>query len=360
MLASLSRRAFLRDVGVAAAGLALVACSPTDWLWSPATAKPVVAIARAGSYDPRVLRAQVQRLLEHIGGIGDILAHGKRVAIKVNLTGGDRVPPLPGIAPIESYMTHPAVVAALIELLRDAGASQVFVVEAVDGPATWARYGYESMARATGATLVDLGQAAPYKGFIKQRPGTDPLVYDQYIFNPVVEEIDAFISVSKMKCHYAVGVTHSLKNQIGLVPAQFYTLNPGDTYRSAFHGAANETAQRLPRIVVDLNRARPINLALIDGIATVDGGEGPWIQGLTPIAPHLLITGKDPVATDAAATAAMGFDPSADFPHAPFLRAQNHLKLAAQMGLGIQSLDAIRVVGESLGDVTVPFRGAVS
>jgi uncharacterized protein (DUF362 family) len=354
--ATLSRRAFLRDLGVAAAGLTLAACAPVI---RPPAARggPVVAIAQASAYDPRLLRAQVQQLLERLGGVGDILAHGKRVAIKVNLTGGIQTPPLPGIAAIDSYMTHPAVVAALIELLRDAGASQLFIVEAVDGPATWAQYGYASMARATGATLVDLNQPAPYKAFINQPPGTNPLVYERYVFNPILLEVDAFITVSKLKCHYTAGVTHALKNQFGLVPTRFYTLNPGDNYRSALHGAAEQTRQRLPRIIADINRARPINLALIDGIQTVDGGEGPWIQGLRPIAPHLLIAGKDPVATDAVATAAMGFDPAADFPTAPFLRAENHLKLAAHMGLGVASLDAIQISGAALSDVAVPFRG---
>ena len=69
----------------------------------------------------------------------------------------------------------------------------------------------------------------------------------------------------------------------------------------------------MPRVVVDLNRVRPIHLALIDGIKTVEAGEGPWIKTMAPVAPGVLVAGKNPVATDAVAAAVMGFDPTAAY-----------------------------------------------
>lgn len=34
----------------------------------------------------------------------------------------------------------------------------------------------------------------------------------------------------------------------------------------------------MPRAVVDLVAARPIHLAIVEGIKSMTGGEGPWIQ----------------------------------------------------------------------------------
>ena len=48
--------------------------------------------------------------------------------------------------------------------------------------------------------------------------------------------------------------------------------------------------------------ARPIDLAIIDGIASISGGEGPWIPGVKPNHPGLLVAGTNCVCTDAVAT----------------------------------------------------------
>ena len=352
----LSRGEFMRVLGVSAAALAFSGCSPKEPV-QPAAApgKPVVAIAKAENYDRKLIRSQVQTLLDSIGGLEDVLAHGNRVAIKVNLTGGISGGSLPGIPEIESFLTHPEVVRALGELLRDAGVKDLFIVEAVYEKESWPYYGYMEMAESIGATLVDLNYAEPYKDFVDTPSGSDPFVYDKFIFNPILNEIDAYISVAKMKCHNTAGVTHALKNAFGLVPYRFYTLNKGDRYRSGFHGRGNETRTRVPGTIVDLNRARPINLALIDGVWTTEAGEGPWIPAMTQIKPGVLFAGKDPVATDAVATAAQGFDPTSDYPNEPFVHAQNHLNMAAKLGLGTNKLEDIQVVGPSIADVMMKF-----
>jgi uncharacterized protein (DUF362 family) len=355
---SLTRREFLKGIGALTAGLALASCMP-DIQSQPYTGtKPAVAIAKADSYERSLIRKQVEMLLNSIGGLEDVLAHGNRVAIKTNLTGGIQSGSLPGISEIESFLTHPEVVRALVELLRDAGAKEIFVVEAVYEKESWPYYGYETMAKETGVTLVDLNDFQPYKDFANTSPGTQPFIYEEFIFNPILNEVDAFVSVSKMKCHNTCGVTHTMKNLVGLVPYRFYEMNSGDRYRSALHGPGNETRKRLPRVIMDLNRARPVNLSIIDGIKTTEAGEGPWIPAMGPIAPGVLFAGKNPVATDAVATAAMGFDPTAEFPDEPFLHAENHLNIAAQLGLGPNKLDEIEVLGVKLADITQTFKAS--
>jgi uncharacterized protein (DUF362 family) len=317
-----------------------------------------VAIAQATSYDRSLVHRQVQALLDGLGGLDDVISRGDRVAIKINLTGGTGVPPLPGVPAIESYITHPEVVRALGELLRDAGAGQLYIVEAVYDGASYPLWGYEDVAGALDATLIDLNAPYPYTDFVSTPVGKDWIVYQEYALNPILQEIDAFVSVAKMKCHWSCGLTLSMKNLIGLVPTSHYRCSPDHIYRSDFHGCDGGFKTRLPGVVVDLNRVRPIQLALIDGIKTAEAGEGPWIETIAPVAPGVLIAGKNPVATDAVAAAVMGFDPTIAYPSAPFLRSDNHLSLANEMGLGSHRLEEIGVVGTSIDEVRYEFRPA--
>ncbi len=354
----ITRRDFLRTLGLSAAALAVAACQPAtkapagSTTGSTSSVSPTVAIGKAQNYDPKLIKDQLEKMLDGIGGIADVLAHGNRVAIKTNLTGGLSTKPLPGTTEIETYLTHPEVVKAMVELLRDAGAKDIFIVEAVYEKESWPYYGYSDMAKQVGATLVDLNYPEPFKDFANTSPGTDPYIYEKLLFNPTLNEIDAFVSISKMKCHNSLGVTHTMKNLVGLVPYRSYRLSTNDFYRSAMHGSASEMRQRLPRVVIDLNRARPVNLGIIDGVMTT---EGPWITAMTPIKPGVLFAGKDPVATDAVATAAMGFDPTGEYPDEPFVNGENHLNLAAHLGLGTNRLDKIKVVGEAIDDVKMQF-----
>jgi uncharacterized protein (DUF362 family) len=314
-----------------------------------------VAIAQAKSYDRALVRGQVQALLDGLGGLDDVIRAGDRVAMKVNLTGGTHFQPPSGLSATESYLTHPEVVRALGELLRDAGARELFIVEAAYDDESYPLFGYQEVAGTLDATLIDLNTPHPYDDFASIPVGGGGFIYESFFLNHILEEVDAFISVAKMKCHFNCGVTHSMKNLIGLLPVSRYRLSEDHWWRSALHGRSNDEAKtHLPRVILDLNRARPIHLALIDGIQTAEGGEVPR-GSFNPVAPGLLIASKDPVAADTVATAAMGFDPNVEPPTAPFLRGDNYLNLACQIGLGTNRLGEIEVVGASIDDVRHEF-----
>jgi uncharacterized protein (DUF362 family) len=364
---TITRRSFLKAIGALAGAAMLDGCCPSvspTTLPTPVTAWPTVApaqvaIAQAASYDAKLVRQQVEAVFDNLGGLQGVIAAGDSVAIKVNLTGGVR-----GAAPAviatatESYVTHPAVARAVGELLRDAGAKEVYIVEAVWEWASFENWGYVEVADDLGAKLIDLNDSEPYSDYASTPVGRDWFIYEGFAFNRILEEVDALVSVAKMKCHWLCGITQSMKNLIGLVPYRFYELKTGDGYRTGFHGRETETKTRLPRVVIDLNRARPIDLSLIDGIKTVDGSEGPWNQNLHPQSPGLLIGGKNAVATDAVAVAAMGFDPTAEYPSSPFLRADNHLNIACELGMGPNCLTDVQIVGAKLEDVKTEFQPA--
>ena len=104
--------------------------------------------------------------------------------------------------------------------------------------------------------------------------------------------------------------------------------------------------------------ARPIHLAIIDGIETVAGGEGPWVKNFRTVRPGLLIAGTNCVTTDAVCTALMGFDPMADRGTAPFETCDSTLKLAEQLGIGTRDLRQIEVRGLPIEKGRVYFRQA--
>jgi uncharacterized protein (DUF362 family) len=359
---TITRREFLKLAAVTA-GLVAAGCTPK---WLPETpgqvtlpvSKPAalaqVALAQAENYERVLIKQKVQAMLEGIGGLDDVVKPGAKVAIKVNLTGGMYFQPPAGFSAPESYVTHPEVVRAVGELVADAGARELYIVEAVYDQDSYPAWGYEAVAKDLGATLVDLNFPAPYHDFALTPSGKDWFIYENFFFNPILNEIDAFISVSKMKCHYNCGITLSMKNLVGLVPYGRYRLAEDHWWRSALHGNGDEANRRLPRVILDLNRARPIHLALVDGIMTAEGGEAPR-GSFAPVQPGLLVAGKNALATDAVATAAMGFDPTIQPPAPPFIRSDNYLEMGRELGLGTNRLKEIEVIGAQIDEVQYPF-----
>ena len=320
--------------------------------------RPTVAIAQADSYDRDVITAQVQTMLDQIGGLSDIIRPGDRVAIKPNLTGGTYHDTNRQHPAIESYITHPEIMRALVAAITDAGAGEIVFVEGIYDAASWTQWGYSSIAREFNCKLIDLNQPNDDGDYTQRSVGTNWLVYDQFTFNPILEEVDVFISYAKLKNHALAGITLSMKNLIGLVPVQFYRLIPGHNYRSGLHGPDRQATTRLPAVIVDMNRARPIDLAIIDGIMTAESSEGPWNTGdYFPKAANVLLAGKNPVATDTVGAAVMGYAPGAvSLVEDPFRFCINHLELANHFGLGTNRLDEIEIVGAALEDVQTSFR----
>jgi uncharacterized protein (DUF362 family) len=359
-----SRRNFLQLSGAVAAGLLASSCQPNQPALpasgeaptsAPSTSKFQVGIGQVQTYDRTEIENQLQKLIDQLGGLGDVVKPGDTVAIKPNLTGGVYSGVLQGYAPIESFITHPEVVRALVKQVQAAGAKEVFIVESVYEWESYAQWGYEDIASDLGVKLIDLNDSKPYADFMEKMVGPDSFIYKNFTFNQILNDVDVFMSVSKMKNHYLAGITHTMKNLYGLVPYRLYRLNESDKYRSAFHGSESQTRERLPHIIVDLNRARPIHFSLVDGIKTTQGGEGPWVTSLAPIEPGVLIAGKNPVATDSVATAVMGHDPQGDYPKSPFVRCVNHINLAAQAGLGSNRLEDIEVLGKAISEVQTHF-----
>jgi hypothetical protein len=194
--------------------------------------------------------------------------------------------------------------------------------------------------------------AAPYTDFIVKSTGSDYFFYDSFIFNGILDDIDVFVSIPKMKQHYTAGVTHSMKNLIGSTPLSYYQMPNQQGTRSKLHVEGGDAGSDLPRSICDLNMARPIHLAVIDGIKNAVGGEGPWNPTFEPHEDYYLLAGKNAVSTDSIASYIMGNDPEP----AQLLRpdgtfCDNHLLLASQKGLGTNIMSEIELVGDGASSI---------
>jgi uncharacterized protein (DUF362 family) len=107
-------------------------------------------------------------------------------------------------------------------------------------------------------------------------------------------------------------------------------------------------------VVVDICAARPIDLAILDGIDSMGGTEGPWAGG-EGCHPGVLLAGTNCVNTDAVATAVMGYDPMAPAGSSPFTGCDNFLELAERVGLGSRDLGRIEVAGTPIREARFDF-----
>jgi len=182
------------------------------------------------------------------------------------------------------------------------------------------------------------------------------------------------VSMPKMKNHQIAGITLSMKNLFGITPSALYSSavqneNSTESRTQVLHEggpsaaggeilpvSSHEPGFRVPRVVVDIVRARPIDLSIIDGIISVHGGEGQWQGlGLGIVVPGLLIAGRNPVCTDSVAAAVMWYNPGAADWSMPFQNGANMLRLGAESGIGTNRPSEIEVIGLGIGSARNAF-----
>lgn len=345
-----------------------------------------VAIARCNSYGAELLPT-MQKMFDQLGGLGRIVA-GKTVAIKVNLTGSPNQRMGYRSAELAQW-THPSVIGTTLHLMGKAGAKRIRLLESPWNNAD-ALEEYIMEANWDPANLLNaapnvementnyLGNAKQYSKFTPPNGGH---MFKAYYLNHSYEDCDVFVSIAKLKDHATAGITLSMKNCFGITPCTIYgdgagvdepTLLPRGGRGTIIHSGRRQPSKiaptendpasprdggyRVPRVVADLIAARPIHLAIIDGIESMAGGEGPWINGVVPVSPGVLIAGTNCVTTDAVSAAVMGYDPMADRGRVPFETSDSTLRLAEQHGVGTRDLSRIEVVGASIKDARFDFR----
>lgn len=340
-----------------------------------------VAIVRCRDYND--FSAKLSSGFDQIGGI-EKLVRGKTVALKLNLTGNPKNFPL---TPDLPYRTNGHTVASTVHLLAQAGAHRVRIIEsffpATQDPDLWARYGLDVAAINNLGTQVDwenVQNLGNYKQYVRLKVPWGGYMYPAYYLNRAFTECDVYASLSKLKNHWIAGVTMSMKNNFGDTPCSLYgsdcgpsgnehpTKERGDVLHAGTTKAPSgvdpelhpdsprDPGYRVPRIVADQVGIRPIDLAIVDGVETIRGGEGPWLRGgLEKMTPGVIVVGRNPVCVDAVGMAVMSYSPRADRGSSPFIRGDNMLKLAEAVGIGTTDLNRIEVVGLSIKDARIDF-----
>ena len=346
-----SRRTFLTQIGLATAGL-LVGGVPTVVRGGTSTTADV-AFSNLMSYDRTLIRGTLERMFNDLGGLGDVIKPGDKVGIKINLTGGagwaSSYQQETGLHPGATFWTHPEVLRATCELIQDAGAGQIYVLEAIYDWESYSQYGYKAAADPVGATFIDLNETAPYSDYAVREVGSQAFIYPTFIQNGILNDLDVMVSLAKSKRHNGAGVTHGIKNLVGTLPIPAGIYNDGAGHRQVIHKQTvldGNVYNNLRRIVLDLHMATPLKLVVNDAIQTVLGGEGPW-GGLTTARFDTLIASKDPVAADAVGTQVIGFDPMAPDHVSPFPDGLNYLRLAGTLGMGEYDLNKINLIQTS-------------
>ena len=340
-----------------------------------------VAIARCHSYGVE-FETTLRRMFDQIGGLAPLIK-GKTVAVKLNLTGNPATFPDRYDMP---YRTHPGTVLAVAHMMARAGARRIRFLEAFfpagQDLALWARYGLDVQAIGNVGCKVEwentqnVGQASKYT---RVKVPWGGYVFPAFDLNHSFADCDVYVSMSKLKNHWIGGVTMALKNNFGNTPCSLYGSDcgpDGNEHPTKERGAVchdgsgkpprgvpqelhpespREGGYRVPRIVVDLVGARPIDLAIVDGIRSIRGGEGVWNPGTELIEPGLLLVGRNPVCTDAVGAAVMGYDPKGDRGAKPFLHGDNSMKLAEAVGIGTTDLSRIEVAGLSVKDALYDY-----
>jgi uncharacterized protein (DUF362 family) len=379
-----SRREALKKMGYAAIAIGVYWKAPS-LLASPAPTAPV-AIGRCKTYNPAELLSVLARMFDQLGGLKRIV-NGKTVAIKINLTGAPtyRV----GYLPLgDTHYTNPQVITAAVHLMGKAGAKRIRILESPWSSAypleeTLLQADFDPRQIESAAPNVEfentnfLGKGKKYSRLVVPFGG---YLFPAYELNHSYSDCDVFVSMTKMKEHETTGITLSMKNCFGITPCSIYGAsagiedpdeNPKGGRGQLLHSGKRQPSKiapaeldsttpreggyRVPRAVVDLIAARPVDLQIVDGVKSLSGGEGPWAPGIAPVQPGILVAGTNPVATDAVCMRLMGLDPMADRGTHPFETSDNMLRLAEEAGIGTRDLKRIEVIGAGIKDVAFNY-----
>jgi uncharacterized protein (DUF362 family) len=234
----------------------------------------------------------------------DLVGSGASVVVKPNLC-TERP------EQIHTANTSLAVLAAVCAVLRERTA-RITVVES-DGSRYKAEAAFENNGVYRLATELDLKVVNLSKDELVELP--DPRMRGFGMARTWLEA-EVFITLPALKTHATTVVTGALKNQWGCIPRYD---------RLLLH-------KHLHELIGDINKLRPVSLALMDGLVGMQG-RGP-INGY-PIDLNALLASRDPVALDATAMRLIGLEPA----------ASRHVVHAHKIGLGAMAESEIVVDG---------------
>ncbi len=279
-----------------------------------AATRRTVSVVRCARYEADDIRSALRRALEPLGGIEAFVKSGQRVLLKPNL--------LSAKDPARAITTHPALVEAVAEEVRGAGAVP-FIGDSPGGAIrgikrVWANTGMEEMARRAGIELVNF-----------EASGSKAIPFGKYTFyisKPVLDA-DVIINLPKLKTHSLTLMTCAVKNMFGVMPG----------FRKGEQHKRYPKPREFAEMLVHLYKLVTPSLNVVDAVLAMEGN-GP--SSGKPRMLGMLIAGEDAVAIDAVAARMIGFPEG-------FI---DTTRIAAEMGLGEGNVEKLTLLGDAAED----------
>ncbi len=248
------------------------------------TMKPTVSLVRAVSYEQSQLRADLEELLEPLGGMGAFVKLGDRVLLKPNLLMGSRSG--------RECTTRPEIVYCITQMVREAGGKPFLG----DSPAFGSAQGV-AVANGYAPMLAEL--LLPVVDFKGKRYPTVGENFGHLLISKEAMEADVVINLPKVKSHVQLTLTIGVKNLFGCVPGKM---------KAWWHLEAGKDSDRFGTMLVETARAIAPNLTILDGII---GHEGNGPSGGEPRQLGLLAASSNVFALDRTVVEILNADPAA-------------------------------------------------
>ena len=261
---------------------------------------PAVSLIRADSYDLKLLRASLEKLLQPLGGMAAIVKPGDRVLLKPNL--------LTGARPTKECVTRPELVYCVAKMVLEAGGKPFMG----DGPAFGSAKG---VAVANGYLPLIEELNLPVLEFHGKRYQTVSEEFNHLLLSKETMEADAVINLPKLKSHAQLTLTMGVKNLFGCVPGKM---------KAWWHMEAGKDSARFGQMLVETARAVDPDLTILDGII---GHEGNGPSGGEPRFLGILGASRDVFALDRAVVEILNLPPQT----VPTVAASERLGLCSNL-----------------------------
>jgi len=274
---------------------------------------PSISLIRQADYEPRSVYRAMRAAIDLLGGMGCFISPGERILLKPNL--------LSPSSPEKAITTHPAVVRAAVDLVREARGKPFIgdspglgsLIKAAE------RAGIREVAEVAGVELVEFDQPVEAKvpshfRFKRVEVAQDAL------------QADGIINLPKLKTHGQMALTLSVKNMFGCVPGR---------RKAQWHFQAGVDRDQFAQMLLELYEIMKPRLNILDGILGMEGN-GPG-NGGSPRWTNLVAASADGMALDRVIAELLGIS-STSVPT---------IKVARERGISRFEWDELEIRGES-------------
>jgi len=213
------------------------------------------------------------------------------------------------VTPEGGATTHPEIVIAIIEHLKDRGYHHITIAESAwIGDSTergFAVNGYHAISERYGVPLIDVKKDR----YVTQSAGGITMEVSKTVL-----ECDFLINLPVLKGHCQTAMTCALKNMKGCL---------SDRSKRQFH------SQGLHRPIAALNAVRSADLVIVDSIC----GDLDFEEGGNPVETNRMFAARDSVLCDTFGASLIGFSTD-DVPY---------IQIAEELGVGTTDLERLEL-----------------